>query len=54
MNCSPPPTNGVLEMQKWVDNLRSAEDERIGLAIITVNNHYAGFGPGTAKRLHSN
>ncbi len=36
-------------MQKWVDNPRSVEDERIRLAIITANNHYAGFGPGTAN-----
>jgi hypothetical protein len=41
--------DGVLEMQKWVDNLRSVEDERIRLAIITANNHYAGFGPGTVN-----
>jgi hypothetical protein len=39
----------VLEMQKWVDNLRSVEDEHIKLAIISANNHYAGFGHGTVN-----
>jgi hypothetical protein len=39
----------VLEMQKWADNIKTAEDERIKLAIIAANNHYAGFGPGTAN-----
>jgi hypothetical protein len=37
----------VLEMQKWADNIKTVEDERIKLAIIAANNHYAGFGPGT-------
>jgi len=32
-------------MQKWVDNVKSVEDERIKLVIVTANNHYAGFGP---------
>ena len=36
-------------MQKWVDNLKTAEDEQIKLAIMTANNHYAGFGPGTVN-----
>jgi uncharacterized protein YecE (DUF72 family) len=35
----------VLDMQKWVDNLKTVEDEQIKLAIMTANNHYAGFGP---------
>ena len=39
----------VLDMQKWVDNLKTVEDEHIKLAIMTANNHYAGFGPGIAK-----
>ena len=39
----------VLEMQKWADNIKAVQDERIKLAIITANNHYAGFGPGTAN-----
>jgi hypothetical protein len=39
----------VLEMQKWIDNLKTVEDERIKLAIMTANNHYAGFGPGTVN-----
>ena len=36
-------------MQKWIDNLKTVEDENIKLIIVTANNHYAGFGPGTAK-----
>ena len=36
----------VLEMQKWADNIKAVQDERINLAIVTANNHYAGFGPG--------
>ena len=39
----------VLEMQKWADNIKRVEDEHIKLAIIAANNHYAGFGPGTAN-----
>ena len=39
----------VLEMQKWVDYLKTVEDEQIKLAIMTANNHYAGFGPGTVN-----
>jgi uncharacterized protein YecE (DUF72 family) len=39
----------VLEMQKWAENIKTVEDERIKLAIIAANNHYAGFGPGTAN-----
>jgi uncharacterized protein YecE (DUF72 family) len=39
----------VLEMQKWADNIKAVQDERIKLAIVTANNHYAGFGPGTAN-----
>ena len=36
-------------MQKWSDNIKAVQDERIKLAIVTANNHYAGFGPGTAN-----
>ena len=39
----------VVEMQKWAGNIKTVEDERIKLAIIAANNHYAGFGPGTAN-----
>ena len=39
----------VVEMQKWVDNLKTVQDEQIKLAIMTANNHYAGFGPGTVN-----
>jgi uncharacterized protein YecE (DUF72 family) len=39
----------VVELQKWADHIKTVEDEHIKLAIITANNHYAGFGPGTAN-----
>ena len=35
-------------MQKWANNIKTVEDERIQLAIVAANNHY-GFGPGTAN-----
>src|SRR5947208_12221983 len=39
----------VLKMERWVENIKTVEDERTKLAIIAGNNHYAGFGPGTAN-----
>ena len=36
-------------MEKWAENIKAVEDERTKLAIIAANNHYAGFGPGTAN-----
>jgi uncharacterized protein YecE (DUF72 family) len=43
----------VLEMKKWARFLKRARDEeqrdRLNLAIVAANNHYAGFGPGTAN-----
>ena len=36
-------------MEKWAENIKTVEDERIKLAIIAANNNYAGFGPGTAN-----
>jgi len=42
----------VLEMQKWANNIKTVEDERIQLAIVAANNHY-GFGPGTANILRN-
>ena len=39
----------ILEMEKWAENIKTVQDERIELAIIAANNHYAGFGPGTAN-----
>src|SRR3989441_11354372 len=33
----------VLEMERWADNIKAVQDERIKLAIVTENNHYAGF-----------
>ena len=29
--------------------LKQWEDERVKLAIVAANNHYAGFGPGTVN-----
>ena len=42
----------VSEMKKWARFLKRARDEqrdRLNLAIVTANNHNAGFGPGTAN-----
>jgi uncharacterized protein YecE (DUF72 family) len=46
----------VLEMKQWGDKLNKVETGRIrgrrkevSLAMIAANNHYAGFGPGTAN-----
>jgi hypothetical protein len=39
-------------MKKWTRFLKRARDDqqdRLNLAIIAANNHYAGFGPGTAN-----
>ncbi len=38
---------------KWADNIKAVQEERIKLAIVTANNHYAGFGPGTANVFRS-
>jgi uncharacterized protein YecE (DUF72 family) len=40
----------IAEMQKWADIVKNVqEDERVKLAIVAANNHYAGFGPGTVN-----
>ena len=40
----------IAEMQKWANNLKNVQDvDRIKLAVVAANNHYAGFGPGTAN-----
>jgi uncharacterized protein YecE (DUF72 family) len=42
----------ISEMKKWARFLKRARDDqrdRLNLAIIAANNHYAGFGPGTAN-----
>jgi uncharacterized protein YecE (DUF72 family) len=40
----------VVDMQQWSDSMKSVQrDERIRLAIVAANNHYAGFGPGTVN-----
>jgi uncharacterized protein YecE (DUF72 family) len=40
----------IAEMQKWADKVKNLqEDKRVKQSIIAANNHYAGFGPGTAN-----
>ena len=41
----------VSEMKKWTRFLKRVREEhrKINLAIVAANNHYAGFGPGTAN-----
>ena len=46
----------VLEMNQWADEVRKVDTGKIrgrkkevNLAMIAANNHYAGFGPGTAN-----
>ena len=42
----------VSEMKKWARFLKRAREEqreKLNLAIVAANNHYAGFGPGTAN-----
>ncbi|MGC2571933.1 MAG: DUF72 domain-containing protein [Candidatus Nitrosopolaris sp.] len=38
----------IAEMQKWAENIKNVQ-ERMNLAIVAANNHYAGFGPGTVN-----
>jgi uncharacterized protein YecE (DUF72 family) len=46
----------VLEMKQWADEIKQVGDgeergrrKEVNLAMIAANNHYAGFGPGTAN-----
>jgi uncharacterized protein YecE (DUF72 family) len=39
----------IEDMQKWIDNIKTVEDEQIRFVIMTANNHYAGFGPGAVN-----
>jgi uncharacterized protein YecE (DUF72 family) len=46
----------VLEMKRWANKIKNVENkkergrrEEVNLAMIAANNHYAGFGPGTAN-----
>ena len=44
----------VMEMNKWSSKVKRVINEEgrrksINLAIVSANNHYAGFGPGTAN-----
>jgi uncharacterized protein YecE (DUF72 family) len=42
----------VAEMKKWARKLKriaETEKDKVNLAIVAANNHYAGFGPGTAN-----
>ncbi|MFZ0512393.1 MAG: hypothetical protein WAM14_12360 [Candidatus Nitrosopolaris sp.] len=38
-----------MQVEKWAENIKAVQDERIRLAIVAANNHYAGFGLGTAN-----
>ena len=39
------------EMQHWADKLKVVQQEgkQVKLAIVSANNHYAGFGPATVN-----
>ena len=44
----------VMDMKKWASKVKRTLKEEgrrksINLAIVSANNHYAGFGPGTAN-----
>ena len=41
----------VLEMQRWIEELKSVQrfERNVKVAIVSANNHYAGFGPGTVN-----
>ena len=41
----------ISEMSKWAKRIKRVEEEnkQLNLAIVASNNHYAGFGPGTAN-----
>ena len=46
----------VSEMNKWAREIKEVENgngrgknKEVSLAMIAANNHYAGFGPGTAN-----
>jgi hypothetical protein len=44
----------VMEMKKWAGKVKRTLNEEgrrknINLAIISANNHYAGFGPGSCS-----
>ena len=46
----------IIEMKQWADEIKQVEsgkersrNKEVNLAMIAANNHYAGFGPGTAS-----
>src|ERR687892_119505 len=42
----------IMEMKQWADEIKKVERGKrkdVNLAMIAANNHYAGFGPGTAN-----
>jgi hypothetical protein len=44
-------------MKKWARFLKRTREEqrdKLNLAIVAANNHYAGFGPGTANAFRKN
>ena len=44
------------EMQKWAQEIKNVEkyDKSVLRAIISANNHYAGFGPATVNTFSTN
>jgi hypothetical protein len=38
----------IAGMQKRAESIKNFQDQRIKLPIVTANNHYAGFGPGSS------
>lgn len=38
-------------MQRWIEELKSVQrfERNVKVAIVSANNHYAGFGPGTVN-----
>ena len=41
-------------MQDWIDKFKVVQQEakQVKLAIVSANNHYAGFGPATVNLFH--
>ena len=37
------------EIKKWEREMGEVKNKEVSLAMIAANNHYAGFGPGTAN-----
>ncbi|MGH9877759.1 MAG: DUF72 domain-containing protein, partial [Nitrososphaerales archaeon] len=39
----------VSELEYWSKELKRVKEEKMKIAIVAANNHYAGFGPATAN-----